>query len=337
MGKIGRNDPCPCGSGKKAKKCCFLLLDGGAPVSPADDVGNEIREILGAHPVDSMEGLQTLIANVAGRRNREARTDFHGLSPEQMHRLLHFPFTSPHLVRFPDPIEGPLSAPILTLFGVIAEAVGEKGLKPTAKGNLPRALCREAALTRWGDETYRENTHFRDINKEEDFSDLHVTRVVAELAGLLRKYKGRFVLSRPCRRMLAEGGIEALYPALFRAYVVKLNWWYGTRFPEVPFLQQSFLFTLYLLTRLGSEWSPATRYEDAFLHAFPRVLDEIAGNQYITPEAGFRFMYHYIVLHNFTGLLGLAEVEPVGENRFLAKEYRVRRQPLLEGAVQFLL
>jgi hypothetical protein len=22
--KIGRNDPCPCGSGKKYKKCCFL-------------------------------------------------------------------------------------------------------------------------------------------------------------------------------------------------------------------------------------------------------------------------------------------------------------------------
>ena len=23
--KIGRNDPCPCGSGKKAKKCCGIL------------------------------------------------------------------------------------------------------------------------------------------------------------------------------------------------------------------------------------------------------------------------------------------------------------------------
>ncbi|MFA5249888.1 MAG: SEC-C metal-binding domain-containing protein [Parachlamydiales bacterium] len=22
MGKVGRNDPCPCGSGKKYKKCC---------------------------------------------------------------------------------------------------------------------------------------------------------------------------------------------------------------------------------------------------------------------------------------------------------------------------
>ena len=26
--KIGRNDPCPCGSGKKFKQCCFLTKGG---------------------------------------------------------------------------------------------------------------------------------------------------------------------------------------------------------------------------------------------------------------------------------------------------------------------
>ena len=25
--KLGRNDPCPCGSGRKYKKCCMSLLD----------------------------------------------------------------------------------------------------------------------------------------------------------------------------------------------------------------------------------------------------------------------------------------------------------------------
>src|SRR4030042_3910809 len=27
MGKIGRNDPCPCGSGKKYKKCCGRIAE----------------------------------------------------------------------------------------------------------------------------------------------------------------------------------------------------------------------------------------------------------------------------------------------------------------------
>jgi len=25
IGRTGRNDPCPCGSGKKYKKCCMLI------------------------------------------------------------------------------------------------------------------------------------------------------------------------------------------------------------------------------------------------------------------------------------------------------------------------
>ncbi|MGV8900494.1 MAG: YchJ family protein [Burkholderiaceae bacterium] len=29
VSKVGRNDPCPCGSGKKAKKCCGILTDQG--------------------------------------------------------------------------------------------------------------------------------------------------------------------------------------------------------------------------------------------------------------------------------------------------------------------
>ncbi len=31
MAKIGRNDPCPCGSGKKYKRCCLLLHKGSIP------------------------------------------------------------------------------------------------------------------------------------------------------------------------------------------------------------------------------------------------------------------------------------------------------------------
>ena len=36
MAKIGRNDPCPCGSGKKYKKCCLASDEAAArPALPA--------------------------------------------------------------------------------------------------------------------------------------------------------------------------------------------------------------------------------------------------------------------------------------------------------------
>jgi hypothetical protein len=54
---------------------------------------------------------------------------------------------------------------------------------------------------------------------------------VAELAGLVRKYKGQFILSRDCRRLLAEGGLETVYPKLFRAYIEQFNWAYRDGYP----------------------------------------------------------------------------------------------------------
>ncbi len=37
--KIGRNDPCPCGSGKKYKKCCMAIGTQDSPVTWADKDG----------------------------------------------------------------------------------------------------------------------------------------------------------------------------------------------------------------------------------------------------------------------------------------------------------
>ncbi len=44
--------------------------------------------------------------------------------------------------------------------------------------------------------------------------------------GLIRKYKGRFILSRDCRQLLVKDGMTAIYPRLFRAYVEEFNWAY---------------------------------------------------------------------------------------------------------------
>jgi hypothetical protein len=222
------------------------------------------------------------------------------------------------------------------LFELLTDAIGEQGLKPTAKGNLPRNFCREAALSYWGEQGYQENTRFGGINREEDFADLHITRLVAELAGLIRKYKGRFILSRDCRRLLANGGLAAIYPRLFRAYVEQFNWGYTDGYPELRFIQSAFLFTLYLLMRYGDTWMPQIFYEDAFIRAFPMLLDEVPPSQVFSPDDEVRRCYVWRTLVHFAGFLGLATVEPVSDE-FLCHEYRVKALPLLGQFVQFQL
>jgi hypothetical protein len=332
----GRNDPCPCGSGKKYKKCCLGKDESIASGHGAKGASSEQRQALEGRQFNSLEEVQAFDKHRTQQQNQRSLDEFHGLSPEQMYRLLYFPFASPQLVRFPEALDTTPSAPILTLFGLLVGTIGEQGLKPTAKGNLPQKFCREAALAYWGEQTYRQNTRFGGINREDDFPDLHVTRLVAELAGLIRKYKGRFILSRDCRALLAGDGLTALYPRLLRTYIEQFNWSYRDGYPELRLIQTAFLFTLYMLTRFGDTWQPHEFYEDSFLRAFPTVLDEIPSSPVFSPEEEIRSCYTWRTLVHFAGFLGLAAVEPVSEERF-CHQYRVKALPLLHEALQFHL
>ena len=333
---IGRNDPCPCGSGKKFKHCCLSKKNGTASIYGAGVMSELLRKALEGRQFNSLEEAQTILDQVTQQQNRRQLDEFHGLSPEQMHQMLNFPFASPGLVGFPKLLDAIPAAPMLTLFQQLTDAIGDQGLKPTAKGNLPRNFCREAALAYWGEQRYQEKTRYGGINREEDFDDLHVTRLVAELAGLIRKYKGRFILSRDCRRLLAENGLRAVYPRLFRAYAEQFNWAYRDGYPELRFIQSAFLFTLYLLIRYGDILRSQVFYEDAFLRAFPMLVDEVPPSQVFSPDETVRRGYTWRALVHFAGFLGLATVEPASDE-FLCHEYRVKALPLLEQIVQFQL
>lgn len=333
--KINRNDPCPCGSGKKYKKCCLEKHQSSAQPEDVVDTFTEIRQLLAGKNFASLDEANAFLATHMSQRNQLPQKDFAGLSSEQIHRFLHFPFASNPFITFPERLAIQPSAPILTLFGMLVEVIGEKGLKPTAKGNLPRSFCREAALGYWGDVAYEERTRYGNINKEEDFFDLHVTRTVAELAGLIRKYQGKFILSRECRRLIDESGMTCIYPRLFRTYVEKFNWGYWDGYPELSFIQQSFLFSLYLLQRYGGDWQSQTFYEDHFLRAFPMVLEEVPTEPYATPEQTVRSCYSLRCLEHFCGFLGLAKMEPISTERRYPRQFRVRKLPLLGTTVKF--
>ncbi len=286
------------------------------------------------HKPDSLEGAQALAEQYMQQRNHLPQNDFHGLSPEQMHDFLHFPFESPHLVTFSTCLATPPEAPILILFELMVNAIGDKGMKPTSTGNLPRNFCREAALAFWGEEKYRERTRYGNINKEYDFPDLNAARIVAEQAALIRKSKGRFVQSHKCRKLIASHGLAGIYPLLLEAYLRDFNWAYRDYYPDFDLIQTSFLFTLYLLDRYGDQWRPNVFYEDCFLRAFPMILDEVAPPSYCTPEEMVRSCYSWRCLENFTGFMGLAEIERASDNPF-EKCFRLKKRSFFGECVIF--
>ena len=67
--KINRNDPCPCGSGKKYKKCC--LEKHLSSVQPDGVVENftEVRQLLEGKEFASLEEVNTFLATQMSKRN----------------------------------------------------------------------------------------------------------------------------------------------------------------------------------------------------------------------------------------------------------------------------
>ncbi|KAF0282174.1 hypothetical protein [Spiribacter roseus] len=123
LNKIGRNDP---------------SLGG-----PATAAIEELEQAIGDREFGSTEALQAFLDSFQFQRNHRRFEDFRGLSPDQMRQLLHFPLESPDVLQVSTVLESEPDAPLAQLFGLLAEAIGGKGLKPTAKGNFPRNPCRE--------------------------------------------------------------------------------------------------------------------------------------------------------------------------------------------------
>lgn len=342
--KTDRNAPCPCGSGKKYKKCCYnkdyedvassAKQNAGLPAM--QDIMAEIKSRLEKEEFSSLEEAQAVVDAIMRQKNSAKPAEFHGLSPDQMHRVLNFPFDSPTLVRFRQE-EGlhPQAAPAIALLSLLVDAIGEKGLTPTATtGNLPRNFCREAALAFWGEEKYKENTKFGDIRSETAFVDMHCLRLVAELAGIVRKYKGRFIIGAQYRKKIAAHGVASLYLDLFMAYVLKFNWGYRDGYQALPFVQQFFLFTLYVLQKYGDEFRPESFYEDLFLQAFPILAREVEEVSYQSVEETIRRVYFYRTVVNFAVFFGLVELREMPKEGWRVR-YEVKKLPLLDQFVSF--
>ena len=128
--------------------------------------------------------------------------------------------------------------------------------------------------------------------------------------------------------------MRAIYPLLFRAYVEQADWIYEYRVQNSEFIQNAFAFTLYLLHLHGDEWRNAVFYEDAFLRAFPLLIEEIGPGRYESAEDLARRTYTMQSMVRFADFMGLVELETTWWNDF-REAVRLKKKPLLEDVARF--
>jgi hypothetical protein len=334
--KIGRNEPCPCGSGKKYKKCCLDRESGSFGKGVAGEVLAEIRGELEDKGLESLEDAQAAAAEVMNRRNSAAVEDFSGLSPRQMHRIISFPFDSPDLARFAEDFSAPEKAPMMMLFTLLAEAVGKEGLRSTAKGNLPRKFCQDAMLKfNEADSGSRYSDYIR-VNREEDFLELQYLRLVAVMAGFFRKRKGKFLLTVKGRKAAEDPTGRLAFFGLFRTCAEKFNWGFFDFLPDYHIIQGSFLYTLYLLHVHGDTYRPAEFYGELFLRAFPVSQDEGPAEAFFPPREKVIRCHGLRNFERFAVLFGLAEMREVKGDKYSTR-FEVKKTPFLDDFIHFNL
>jgi hypothetical protein len=333
-GNVHHTLPCSCGSGLSFEECCYRKKSRSAP-KPNNESTALLHCALQGTKFASLEEAQQFMQEYMLRHNQTSRIEFAGLSPAEMHRVLDFPFCSPDIAAFAGVLPHEPDSPVTTIFKALAEAIGDNGLKPTAAGNLPQKVVRDIAIAVTGSDTHGMGSLRWRMNREEEYYELQITQLVAELAGLIRMFKGRFTLTKKCRTLLKSRGMAGIWPELFRAYVEKFNWEYRGGYDGLPFIQKSFLFTLYLLWQYGGEERSGNFYTCAFLQAFPAVLDQVEPRTYCSQEEFFSSMYLNTAMTCFAGFFGLAQVildapEPGSSSR---SSYRITSLPLLRDAV----
>lgn len=163
--KAGRNDPCPCGSGKKFKKCCYAAISGlsGFPDTfnatdkdPSRDQINQIIELLqsGKH-AESEKQAQALLASAPDSAKAwkvmgvllhalkkdaiPALSKAVELAPDDAEAYYNLGNALKELGRFDDAVANYLRA--LAIKPDYAEAYGVMGAALTALGQLDAALA----------------------------------------------------------------------------------------------------------------------------------------------------------------------------------------------------
>jgi hypothetical protein len=297
-----------------------------------------VRRLLERNPDATLDDMNSALRAASAGYNARPQPELGGLAPEQVHGLL---FGDPEWTD-----EGPVrldaAVPLAELEGsrtlhdarLLLALLGERGeVKATPKGNLPRAAVSELY------ERMRRPPDFPDhwfegrkVINEEDVSPVHRMRILLEVAGLIKRRKGAFSLTRAGERLLDESRAGELFATLFRVHFRRLNLALLDGVGPVPGFQHTIAYSLYRFGRVGAEWhTPAELKTELVLPAVRREVPQERGfdpleilleNRLLRPLEGF----------------GLAEVQELPREPGSWRDmHRYRKSPLFDRFLRFEL
>lgn len=221
-----------------------------------------IREALATMPEDASDAeRQAVLDRAIDAHNTRPQAELCGLSPAEVHRLLSADWEAPGggvETNADLALEELAGSPFLdnarTFLAALRE---EEGTRATAAGNLNRAFVeRMLESMRFSSELVDLIRRMNKVINEQDAWPLHELRVVLVRAGLVKKRKGAFTLTRRGAELLDEEAGGALYARLFRTFFRRFNLAYLDGYPEAREFQDTLAVSLHRFGEIGDWLSP---------------------------------------------------------------------------------
>ncbi len=329
--KPGRNDPCPCGSGKKYKRCCMNSVS-KQHASMLDD----IEQVAAMNPNLSLDEFNIVAEQKMKAANNRSNPDFCGLSPTQMANWLYAPFNELEWVTISTPEDLSTSPVMRYLELILDEAMQSDGsFKATSKGNLPTKLVRQAsdALPKFAVSKHQKHISFSEYagSNEDKFNALHYSRVLAELAGIIYRRSGRYHVKKSAQKQYQKQGINAFFIPMLEAATSQYNWGYFDGWEHDIDLRTFWLFMLWRLQGHGC----VEQLIAEVVTAFPDLLLDCPAGEYSSPSQLLGTLIESRFVERFLEFWGFVTVDP---KRYVNKHYvprKVEILPLMKQAIQF--
>jgi hypothetical protein len=222
-----------------------------------------------------------------------------GLDPYQRARLMHADIRHPlGPVRLcedlsADDLRGSL---LLENARLLLGKLKDGGQRATAKGNLNREFVRALAAEMRMPERYIELQPYIKVTREGDVWPLETLRVVLRVAGLVRKYKGTFQITRRGLDLSTEHAAGRLQTHLFRTFFGTCNLAYLDNMDDDAWLQGTFVYSLWMIGRLAEGWTAMRTIWDVILAeanpgrlAHERALREAGPASHLLDRPFWRF------------------------------------------------
>ncbi len=329
--KPGRNEPCPCGSGKKYKRCCMNSVS-KQHVSMVDD----IEHVVAMNPNLSLDELNVVAEQKVKAANNRPQPDFCGLSPTQMSNWLYAPFNELEWVKISTPEDFRASPVMRYLELILNEAMHNNGsFKATSKGNLPTKLVKQASelLPEFPVSQFERHISISEYagSNEDKFNALHYSRMLAEIAGIIYPRSGRYHVKKTAQKQYQTQGIQAFFIPMLEAATCQYNWGYLDGWEHDIDLRA---FWLFMLWRLQTHASVEKLIEEV-ITAFPDLLLKCSEDKYSSPSQLLGALVESRFIDRFLEFWGFVTVEP---KRYVDEQYEQRKadiQPLSKQVFQF--